>query len=119
MLRIYRPRNERVILRRIQIGQTKAGVVLPDSAVEGKEYVVHAIGPKVEDLEEGDRVFITGVQNVDWAWLPGSHDLLIIHQMNVVLAFEDVNDLEEEMIEAMEETADSDYGEYQDPAHGR
>lgn len=79
----YRPRNDNVLIR-VVIREKLQGLVMPQSSLEGQEFVVVSQGPQVEGLENGDKVILKGVQNVDWAFLPGSSDLLMIREANVV-----------------------------------
>lgn len=83
----FRPRNENVLIRVRDLGKFK-GIAMPDSAVQGKEYVIEAIGPKVEDLYVGDKVFMIGEFRADYDYLPHTKDLLLIHQRNVALVIE-------------------------------
>lgn len=78
------PRGDNVIVRVVQHGAHK-GLAMPDKAQEGKEYVVVGMGPKVEELEIGDKVLMAGTQGVDWDYLPGCKDLLALKQGNVLI----------------------------------
>jgi hypothetical protein len=79
-----RPRNDKVLIREDHpdlIGK----LAVSQFAIEGKEFVIVAIGPKVEDLEVGDVVMMAGKENVDWAKVPNHKNLLINCEANVVL----------------------------------
>lgn len=90
MTTIYKPRKSFVVIRVVSLGKSKDGRIhLPDSAIEGKQYVVHAIGPDVKDLHVGDTVLMQGNQNEDWGYMPGTREFLVIDERNVVLIFED------------------------------
>ena len=84
----YRPRNDLVLSRVVDTGEQR-GILMPQQSIQGKRYLVEAIGPKVEDLQVGDWVFMTGQQKVDWDMLPFSNDLLTIRQENIILVVED------------------------------
>ena len=85
----YRPRNDNVLVQVYKIAETDSGVAMPETSYHGQGYRIIAVGPLVEDLEPGDRVMMTGVQKVDWDFLPRSRDLLVIKESNVLLVFED------------------------------
>src|SRR4051794_23877577 len=84
----YRPRGDFVIYRVRDRGVSAGGVALPDIAVEGKERVVVAMGPKVEDLAVGDVVVTTGQIGVDVSYLPDEKDLLITREANIAYVIE-------------------------------
>jgi len=81
----FEPRNDWVLIRVVKIGQTDTGIALPDLAIEGKEFVVVAAGPEVQDLMPGDKVLMIGQRNVVYFEVPGTNDLLVIKQEHVVL----------------------------------
>lgn len=85
----YRPRNELVLIRIETVDTNKAGIALPQQSLESRKYIVEAKGPKVEDLEVGDKVLMNGEQGQDWNYMPGCNDLLITHQLNVSLVIEE------------------------------
>ena len=85
----YIPRNAMILVRRVQLGQTPKGIGVPDTSIEGVEHVVVAVGKKVEDLKEGDKVLINGTIGQDYAFLPNSKDLIITHDNNIVLKYEE------------------------------
>ena len=83
----FKPRNDMVLLRMVDVGISKGGVHIPQISDHGKEYHVVAIGPKVEGLAIGDKVMAAGRVNVDFAFLPGFKDLFIIKQDNVQMVY--------------------------------
>ena len=89
MAKKVHPRNDYVLIKSITLGQTESGIALPDQSIQGKKYVVEALGPKVEGLKVGDSILMVGTAGEDWAFLPGSKDLLIIKEQNCVLIYEE------------------------------
>jgi len=87
---VYKPRNDNVIIRVVVVEESR-GIAMPQNSVQGKKYVVVAFGENVKELVVGDRVFLTGVQKVDWDFLPNSHDLLIVKEANVLTRIEEVD----------------------------
>ena len=85
---IYRPRNDYVLIRTTQAGISKTGLAFPDISLQGKEHIVHAVGPAVEGLKVGEKVLMVGKMGEDYAYLPNSKDLFIIKQANIVLVYE-------------------------------
>ena len=83
----YRPRNDIVLIHRIDKGQVR-GVAMPDMAAEGKELQVEACGPDVEDLQPGDVVLAIGTPGQDLIRLPGEHALFATKQQNVLMVIE-------------------------------
>ncbi len=81
------PRGDFVIIRVVPRGETPGGIAVSESSLEGQDHIVVAKGPKVEDLEVGDVVMMTGQKNVDWSMIPKQKALLIIRESNVVLKF--------------------------------
>ena len=84
----YRCRNDFVLIRVINKGQAH-GLAMPDKSAEGKERVVEAVGPKVDNLKVGDKVFVIGSMNQDVISLPGERDLFLTRETNVVLVVEE------------------------------
>lgn len=80
------PRGELVVVREV-VRDEIGGIKMPENSLEGREHYVEAIGPKVEDLNVGDRVMMNGQKNVDWAYIPGCGSLIVINQVKVVLIF--------------------------------
>lgn len=77
-------RNDTVLVRIVDIGKM-GNIALPDTAVEGKQFFVHAVGPLVKDLEPGDEVLMLGRKNDTYWELPFGRDMIVIKQENVVL----------------------------------
>jgi hypothetical protein len=84
-----RPRNKHVILyRELASGNKDNGrtkLVMPQNAAEAWKWTVVAIAPDVEDLRLGDSVWVTGKLGVNYAPVPGSTNLFIIDEQNVLL----------------------------------
>lgn len=85
----FYPRNDYVLIRIQELGQTPSGIALPDQAVAGKKFIVEAMGDKVEDLDIGDSVMMMGQAGVQYFELPNRKDMLVIRQEYVVLVIED------------------------------
>ncbi len=68
-------RNDCVIVRRVVHDEVR-GLKMPQSSLEGKDYFVHAVGQKVENLNVGDQVIITGRKDHEWIEVPGEPDLI-------------------------------------------
>ena len=81
----FRPRNDFVLIKIVDVGESPGGVAIPQISVQGKEFHVVATGPKVFDLHVGDQVLMVGKQGIDYYPLPNSIDLLVIKQEHVVL----------------------------------
>lgn len=81
----YRPRNDKVLLRVIDRGQTESGLQLPQQSQEGQEVIVLAVGPKVEDLKKGDRVIIISEEGGGPTHLRGEKDLYVVKESEVAL----------------------------------
>jgi hypothetical protein len=84
---VMQPRNDYVLIEIKNIGETGAGIALPQNAIEGKEFIVKAFGDKVKGLEVGDKVLMIGHQGTNYYPLPGRHDLLVIREECVVMRF--------------------------------
>lgn len=80
----YRPRNDCVLVRIIDKGHVR-GIAVSDTSIHGKEFIVEAIGPQVDGLEIGDKVFMTGIQGEDYAPLPNDKTLMLIKQSNILV----------------------------------
>ncbi len=83
----YLPRNTYVLVRRVKLGETPGGVLVPDASIEGVEHIVVAVGPKVEELAVGDKVLMIGQFNLHYSFLPNSKELIIIKEENVALVY--------------------------------
>lgn len=82
-----KPRNDFVLVRIVSIGETESGIQLPDYSIEGKEFVVDAIGPDVENLNVGDKILAIGTIGQDLVYLPRRKDLFLTKQNNIVVVF--------------------------------
>jgi len=85
----FRPRNDFVLVKIIDLGVNEAGIAMPQMSIQGKRFEVVAIGPDVEDLHVGESVLMIGQVGDNYYPLPNSKDLLVIRQENVVLIFEE------------------------------
>lgn len=83
----YRMRNDKVLIRIVSVGKVR-GMYMPDASMQGKQYVIEAIGPKVEDLKRGDVVLIHGTPGKDCGLLPNDSSLLVASQESVLLVIE-------------------------------
>ena len=82
-----KPRNDFALIRVIMLDTNERGIAIPQGSMEGKQYLVEAIGPKVEGLKVGDRVLMVGQMGEDWGYLPGTKELLVLKESNVVLIY--------------------------------
>lgn len=80
----YRCRGDFILFRLVNKGEVR-GLVMPDQAAQGKERVVVAIGPKVENLDVGDKVLVIGSVGVDTIQIPSEADLYMTREANVAL----------------------------------
>lgn len=80
----YRCRGDFVLFRHVDLG-THRGLAMPNVAQQGKENVVVAIGPKVENLEVGDKVLVIGTLGVDSVRVPTEQNLYMTRETNVAL----------------------------------
>lgn len=80
-----KPRNSFVVIKIVDTGFV-GSVMTPQKSIEGKEYFVEAVGPKVEDLQPGDRVHCIG-NSQSVMFLPGSKDHFFTHEENVILVY--------------------------------
>ena len=81
------PRNDYVLVRKVMLGETPSGIAVADGTIEGMEYRVVAVGPKVKGLLEDDRVLMIGTIGQDIAYLPNSRDLMLTKETNVALVY--------------------------------
>lgn len=85
------PRNDFVVVKVNTVDKVK-GIAVPQNSLQGQEYVVVRVGPKVENLNVGDKVLLTGREGSDWSFIPNFDKLLIIKEGNILLVFkEDAN----------------------------
>jgi hypothetical protein len=84
----FKPRNDLVVLRRDlvkRIGQ----VNVPENSAEAQKFYVVEAGPKVEGLKAGDRVLFGGTTRTgEVSWIPGTKDLLMTRQENILCVIE-------------------------------
>ena len=80
------PRNDWCLVLMVQLEKVES-LHMPQSAIQGKEFIIEAVGPKVEGLKKGDMVLMAGKIGVDYYPLPNSPNLLVIRQEHVVLVF--------------------------------
>ena len=85
----YTPRNDWVLIRVNVREQSDGGVSLPQTSVEGKDFIVEGIGPDVESLSPGDRVFICGPTDLKYYDVPREQGLILIKQEHVALTMEE------------------------------
>ena len=80
----YRCRGDFVLFRIIDRGIHR-GIAMPNIAAQGKDKVVIAIGPKVEDLKVGDKVLVIGQPGQDVVQVPTEPNLFLSREANIVL----------------------------------
>jgi len=80
----YRPRNDIVVIKVVDKGKVR-GIAMPDVAQEGKERIILAVGPKVEDLKVGDKVLVIGTPGQDLVRIPGELNLFLTKEVNVLV----------------------------------
>ena len=85
---VWKPRNDWCLVRIVDLGEVR-GIAMPDTAIQGKEFVIVAVGEEVDDLEAGNKVLMMGKQAVEFFPLPNSKDLIVIKQEHVVLVQEE------------------------------
>ena len=78
------PRNDYCVVRVKKRDVGPDGVELPDSSLEGKDFVIEAVGVDVDNLKKGDKVLMVGSKGEDWAFIPRSNELLVIKEANIV-----------------------------------
>lgn len=102
----YRMRHDNVLIKVVPVEKVR-GLFMPQASVEGKQYRVEEIGPKVKDLKVGDMVLIKGKVGVDVGMMPTDSTLLITSDENVMLVVEPQNaeDLELSLPLAQSEVA--------------
>lgn len=80
----YIPRNDFVVFKLIDKGKLR-GINIPQISSQGKERVIVSVGPKVENLKPGDRVFAIGTVGEDVVMIPTEQDLYLTRESNIVL----------------------------------
>lgn len=83
----HKPRNDFVLVRKIQLGKTPSGIHVGDETDEGLEFRVVAAGPKVTDLKKDDKVLVIAARD-SFMFLPNSKDLFVTRQDNILLTYE-------------------------------
>jgi len=89
-----RPRHDYVLLR-CQAREDLGTLKMPQNSAEGKEWFVEAVGPDVEDLKVGERVEASGQPKVDFWFVPGYSDLIVIKERNVQIVYDPLPDAAE------------------------
>jgi co-chaperonin GroES (HSP10) len=84
---IYKPRGDRVLLRKVKIEESESGLAFPDYSIEGSYYLVEAIGKEVKEVELGDKVLLVGKENLQWAYIPNTKDLIITREDCIWLSY--------------------------------
>jgi NADPH:quinone reductase-like Zn-dependent oxidoreductase len=86
---IMKPRGKFVLLKITDVSKISedSKIIAPQSSQLGKEYRVIAVGPKVEDLEVGDKVLVTGKIGTGWDFLPNSRELIIADEGILIVRF--------------------------------
>lgn len=77
-------RNDFVLIRSVKLEEVR-GLAMPDTAIEGKKFIVEAIGDKVENLKVGDSVLAVGNLGTTVFPLPNHKDLVVVRQEAVAL----------------------------------
>lgn len=80
----YRCRSDFVLFRLVDRGSV-GSIATPQISQQGKERIVLAIGPDVEDLNVGDRVLVIGSVGSDVVPLPNESGIYMTRQANVAL----------------------------------
>lgn len=85
----YRCRKNFVLVRKVEVGKTKGGIIAPAASAEGMKFYVEAIGKDVEDLAVGDRVQIAAAQGQGLFFeLPREKDLFLVEDKHVAIVYE-------------------------------
>lgn len=92
----FRPRNDFVLVRIVDLGETESGLAIPQMSAQGKEFVVEGVGPKVKDLVVGDKVLMLGARNVTYFEVPNDSKLIVIKEEHVVLVNRPYEDMSED-----------------------
>ena len=84
----WHPRNDFVLIRIDKVVKAEDELAFSDHAIQGKEFVVEAMGPLVEGLEIGDKVMMLGNLGATFFELPNDRNRIAIKQEHVVLVLE-------------------------------
>lgn len=86
----YKCRNNFVLIKIVKLDEQR-GLVMPDTSIHGKEFHVMAKGPKVDNLQEGDKVLIVsrvegdGSQVQNYYPLPNDKDYFVVDEKYLAL----------------------------------
>lgn len=86
---VYTPRNDYVLVQRVQLGKTPSGIAVSSASIEGFEHIVTAMGPEVKELALGDKVLVIGEMGKDYAFIPNSNTIFLTKEKNVVMIYDD------------------------------
>ena len=86
--RVYRPREDFVLFALVDKGMM-GSLIAPGISAQGKERIVVAVGPKVEDLKVGDKIFVIGAVGESVIELPFEQSVYMTRQANVCLIVEE------------------------------
>ena len=92
VISIYQPRNDYVLIRETQKSALQNEVILPSKSFESKNFIVEAMGPKVENLSLGDIVLLVGKEGEDWGRIPRNNSLLVTRENNILLIMGNIKD---------------------------
>ena len=92
----YYPRNDFVIIQAIKRDtMPNSAIGIPQNSSWGEEYIVHAIGPKVENLKVGDKVMLIGSeQNGTMSRVPLTKDLIVTREENIIYTWEEIPEIQ-------------------------
>ncbi len=80
----YECRNSQVVLRIVRVRQL-GKIAISESSLESIRFQVHAVGPKVEGLKVGDWVMAAGQVKVDYDFVIGEKNLVVMDEKIVAL----------------------------------
>lgn len=83
----YKPRNDFVIIKKQKRDKVR-GLHMPEASAEGVDFIIHSMGPAVENLEIGQKVMIAGKYGEEYFPVPGEADLIVIKQELVIYTIE-------------------------------
>ncbi len=69
------PYRRAVVVRRVQVSETRGGIIIPGQADEWR-YYVHSVGPRVKDLNIGDELLLRKGADA-WGWTEDPELMLI------------------------------------------